>query len=338
MEYDNKLFPVEASVLSHQSIEEVIKSEYLLDHDTVTCRLHYRGIHDTYIVFCNNREYFFKVYRYGSRTIDEIRAEIQLLIVLKEDGIQATESVMKKDGEYINQFKVAKGLRYGVLYTSAGVKSPEQVKETDEYNRRLGQYIGSIHKAWDRIDYPVNRWHLDIPTFIDNSMNFIREYRQWYTFDIAFLEEVAKKTKERISSAFHKNKPGYGICHGDLNPGNIRLDSNDSPVLFDFDFSGYGWRAYDVSVYTNAFSLGWDNTGMKKRKRRSEAFLEGYRTVMQLSEDDFDNMYLFVPFRRIFNIGTLYISMSNTWGDNWVNTNLNDDIETLKKWTEITDF
>jgi Ser/Thr protein kinase RdoA (MazF antagonist) len=169
-------------------------------------------------------------------------------------------------------------------------------------------------------------------------MDHIREYRQWYSFDIDFLEEVATKTKVRISSAFHKNKPGYGICHGDFNPGNIRLDSNDNPVLFDFDFSGYGWRTYDISVYINAFSLGWDNSGMEKRKRRREAFLKGYRAVMQLSDNEFDNMYLFVPFRRIFNIGTLYISMSNTWGDNWVNTNLYDDIETLKKWTEITGY
>ena len=59
---------------------------------------------------------------------------------------------------------------------------------------------------------------------------------------------------------------------------------------------------------------------------------------MPLTNIELDNMYLFVPFRRIFNIGTIYISMSNTWGDNWVNTNLNDDITMLKKWVEITDF
>jgi len=338
MVYDKKSFPVETSILSHQSLKEVIKSEYFPNYDNVICRFHYRGIHDTYIIFFDNREYFFKVYRYGFRTIDEIRAEIQLLIILKDSDILATVPVMKIDGEYISLIKVTEGLRYGVLYTSAGVKSPEQVKETDEYNRRLGRYIGSIHKAWDRIDYPVNRWHLDIDSFIDKSMDHIRTYRQWYAFDIDFLEEVAIKTKERINSAFHRNKAGYGICHGDFNPGNIRFDPNDNPVLFDFDFCGYGWRIYDISVYINAFSLGWDRTGMEKRKRRRDSFLEGYRAIMSLSDIEFEKMYLFVPFRRIFNIGTLYISMSNTWGDNWVNTNLNDDIEMLKRWAEITGF
>ena len=53
---------------------------------------------------------------------------------------------------------------------------------------------------------------------------------------------------------------------------------------------------------------------------------------------EFDNMYLFVPFRRIFNIGTLYISMSSTWGDNWVRVSLDEDIEMLKKWVDLSGF
>ncbi len=147
MEYENKLFPVEASILSQQAIEEIIESEYFPRQGNVTCRLYYRGIHDTYIVFSDNREYYFKVYRCGMRTKEEIQAEIKLLFVLKDCDITATEPVMKKDGEYILQLNGTEGLRYGVLYTSAGEKSPDRVEETDEYNTKLGQYIASIHRA-----------------------------------------------------------------------------------------------------------------------------------------------------------------------------------------------
>ncbi len=188
------------------------------------------------------------------------------------------------------------------------------------------------------MDYPISRWNLDIDMLIHKSMDYIRAYRQWYSFDIDFLEDIAEKTSERISKTYPKNKPGYGICHGDFYPGNLRFDSENNPVLFDFDFCGYGWRMYDISVYINAFSLGWDEAGMKKRKRRKEAFIQGYRENIPLKDSEFDNMYLFVPFRRIFNIGVIYISMLNTWGDNWVNTNLNEDIELLKKWVDISGF
>jgi Ser/Thr protein kinase RdoA (MazF antagonist) len=338
MKNTGNLFPVEASVLSQRVVEETIKGEYFPEHSTVTCRLHYRSIHDTYTVFCNSGEYYFKVYRCGLRTEDEIRAEIELLLILRDSGVPAIEPVVKKDGEYIIRFELAEGRRYGVLYTAAGEKSTDKVYETDLFNKKLGRYIASIHNAWDKIDYPVDRWHLDVETFIDKSMEHIRIYRQWYSFDIDFLEEVARKTSERISGTILRDRPGYGICHGDIAGSNIRIDSNGNPVLIDFDFCGYGWRLYDVSVYLNAFSLEWDKAGIEKRRQRREVFLEGYQGHMSLPDIELDNMYLFVPFRRIFNIGTLYISMSNTWGDNWVKASLDEDIERLKKWVDLSEF
>jgi Ser/Thr protein kinase RdoA (MazF antagonist) len=338
MKKTGKLFPVEASVLSQRAVEEMIKSEYFPKQSAVTCKLHYRSVHDTYIVFCNGGEYYFKVYRCGLRTEDEIQAEINLLLILRDSGIPAIEPVSKKDGEYVIRFELAEGRRYGVLYNAAGVKSVVTDCETDLFNIKLGRYIASIHNAWDKINYPVDRWHLDIDTFIDKSMEYIRIYRQWYVFDIDFLEEVARKTRERISNILMKEKPGCGICHGDIAGGNIRIDSNDNPVLIDFDFCGYGWRLYDVSVYLNAFSLGWEEMGIEKREQRREAFLVGYQGHTSLPDIELDNMYLFVPFRRIFNIGTLYISMSNTWGDNWVKTSLDEDIEMLKKWVDLSGF
>ena len=228
MSYMNTLFPVEASVLSQQTIEEIIKSQYFPTPGNITCRLHYRGIHDTYVIFNESKTYYFKVFRYGLRTKEEIQAEIKLLLVLKECHIPANQPVMKKDGEYLIQFNSAEGIRYGVLYTSAGEKSSDEVEETDEYNTKLGTYIASIHKAWDTLDYHVNRQDLDIDRFLHKSMDHIRAYRQWYSFDLDFLEYIAEKTSERIRNTYSKGKSGYGICHGDINPGNLRFDSNDN--------------------------------------------------------------------------------------------------------------
>lgn len=331
---DNR-FPVDVSVLSGSAINERIKSEYFSKSITTCCRLYYRGIHDTYIVIVGEKTFYYKVYRYGYRTPDEIKAEVFLLNHLKNSGIPATEPVMKNDRSYILQFDTVEGTRYGVLYSSAGVKSSNEIEETDLYNEKLGSYISSIHNAWDKIECTVDRWHLDSKSFIDTSMNYIREFSQWYPFDIDFLEQVANKTKEKIDDTLMKNMPEYGICHGDIYSGNYRFDSYNNPILFDFDFCGYGWRAYDISLYTNAFSLGFDVSAMEKRANRREAFLKGYHKNRALSETEINSIYLFIPFRRIFNIGTLYIHFANTWGDNWVISNINEDIKTLKKWIDV---
>ncbi len=55
-----------------------------------------------------------------------------------------------------------------------------------------------------------------------------------------------------------------------------------------------------------------------------------------MSEKEIGSIALFIPFRRIFNIGTLYISfLPNTWGDSAVIRNIDEDITMLKKWLEF---
>jgi Ser/Thr protein kinase RdoA (MazF antagonist) len=94
-------------------------------------------------------------------------------------------------------------------------------------------------------------------------MNDIRQFSTIYDFDIDFLEEVAKNTKKKLAS-FTLEKPQYGVCHGDIYSGNIRVDTNNNPILFDFDFCGNGWRAYDISMYAFPFGMGCDEKILKR--------------------------------------------------------------------------
>jgi Ser/Thr protein kinase RdoA (MazF antagonist) len=158
-------------------------------------------------------------------------------------------------------------VRYGVLYTSVGIREFDQIEETSELNEKLGSYIASIHNAWDKCDFVINRPNLDSHSFIDNSMSAVRQFSVIHDFDIDFLEEVAKKVKDKLESLTIE-KPQYGICHGDLYGGNIRVDPGNNPILFDFDFCGDGWMAYDISMYAFPFGMGCDLTKLKKREQR----------------------------------------------------------------------
>jgi len=181
----------------------------------------------------------------------------------------------------------------------------------------------------------MDRWRLDEHSFIDSSMNAIRQFSCIYDFDIDFLEEVARNVKGKLQS-LAKEKPQFGVCHGDIYSGNIRVDVNDNPILFDSDFCGDGWRAYDISMYAYPFGMGCDITKLKMREQRKYHFLNGYNKVRAMNEDEIDAIALFIPFRRIFNIGTLYITyLPNTWGDAAVRKNVDEDIMLLKKWVEI---
>lgn len=330
----DNFFPVEISVISSNALCKHIKQEYFTN-SLLKCRLFYRGLHDIYKVVTENKEYFFKVYRQGVRTIEEIQGEIDLLNHLKTSGIEVAFPVLKKDGSFISQFNTINGIRYGVMYTSVGITEFSKTEETTETNDKLGSYIASIHNAWDKYDGKVNRRDLNESLFIDDSMKVMREFSTIHNFDIDFLEMVAKNIKKQLEK-LPLTKPQYGVCHGDFYSGNIRVDDDNNPILFDFDFCGNGWRAYDISMYAFPFAMGADEAKLKKREQRKNEFLNGYNKVRPMNDKEIRSIELFIPFRRIFNMGTIYVSfLSNTWGDSAVIRNIDEDITMLKNWLEL---
>jgi Ser/Thr protein kinase RdoA (MazF antagonist) len=272
-------------------------------------------LHDIYKIISGDQAYFFKVYRQGVRSMAEIQSELDLLLHLKASGVVAIIPVSKHNGTFISEFMTVNGVRHGVLYTSVGVREFSRMEETIESNERLGTYIASVHAAWDKYKGSINRWSLDASTFIDRSMDAVRQFSEIHEFDIDFLEDVAKHIKKKLIS-FSTEAPQFGVCHGDFYSGNVRVDANNNPILIDFDFCGNGWRAYDISMYTYPFAMGCDAAKLQQRENRKDKFLNGYNKVRAMSENEVSSIALFIPFRRIFNIGTLYISyLPNTWGD-----------------------
>lgn len=327
---NEQFFPVESSILSGEAILECLQKQY--GENMQYCRLYYRSIHDTYIVRGSKHTYFFKVYRFGLRTKEDIQNEISAIEHLLEYNIVVTKPVQTQDGRYIIEFNTIQGIRYGVLYTSVGEKMLNE--ENDEINERLGEYLGTVHRAWDEYPLAENHRKLDVEYIIDDSMEHVYTLSELYDFDLDFLQAVSDKLKMKLSS-LSRNGSAYGMCHGDFYSGNIRISPSGEPVLFDFDFSGVCWRMYDVALYANAFGLGCSKDDIVKRERRKAAFMNGYSRVQNVSEEMIQSMDLFVPYRRIFNIGTIYCGMTNTFGDHFAINNTNRDIEMLKKWLEL---
>jgi Ser/Thr protein kinase RdoA (MazF antagonist) len=120
---------LEVSVLSSNALCNYISRDYF-PYALLKCRLFYRGLHDIYKVIADNKEYFFKVYRQGIRSMEEIQAEIDLLNHLRLSNIEITFPVIKRNGKFISQFNTVNCIRYGVLYTSVGVREFNQLEET----------------------------------------------------------------------------------------------------------------------------------------------------------------------------------------------------------------
>jgi Ser/Thr protein kinase RdoA (MazF antagonist) len=117
--------------------------------------------------------------------------------------------------------------------------------------------------------------------------------------------------------------------------GNIHRRDDGNLTIYDFDFCGYGWRAYDVSPFLGNFSAGIGDEVVDNRRKRLEYFLRGYEHAGGLSDSEVEAVYkVFVPFRRIFNMGYLYDALYYVWGNKLRNDLITHDTRLLREWIE----
>ena len=176
------------------------------------------------------------------------------------------------------------------------------------------------------------RWKLDERLFIDQSMDILERHSKYnHQIDLSFLRDVAKEIKHQLHGKADCWK--WGLCHGDAWTGNIHRSETGRLTIYDFDFCGYGWRAYDVSPFLGNFGWGTCEEAMDKRRKRLDRFLRGYERAGSFSDSELEAIYtIFVPFRRIFNLGYLYDLLVYVWGNRLRNAEINIDMKLLKEW------
>jgi Ser/Thr protein kinase RdoA (MazF antagonist) len=120
-----------------------------------------------------------------------------------------------------------------------------------------------------------------------------------------------------------------GFCHGDLHGQNACYASSGF-TFYDFDCCGWGFRAYDVSVFPSAFALS--EQAPERIESMARAFLEGHMRCRALKRADIAAIPYFVAIRQIWLIG-LHIELADRFGWNWLNDRYFDrQLQVLRRW------
>jgi Ser/Thr protein kinase RdoA (MazF antagonist) len=143
--------------------------------------------------------------------------------------------------------------------------------------------------------------------------------------DFMIIKTAANRLEELL-----KEQPledlNWGICHGDLH-GNTNISYRDdmSYTHYDFDLCGYGWRAYDIAEFRLAreVRLGHDP---EKLELIWKAFVDGYKSVRDLSELDIKTVPIFVGIRQLWLMSLCLKDPSINgiidYGDDFINDKL----------------
>jgi len=255
---------------------------------------------DTYRVEQGRRRAYLKVYRHGWRARAEIQGEVELLRYLRKRNISVSSPIRNSVDAFVAKIDAPEGHRYAVMFSEAKGVEPEFNLGN---SRHYGRLVGMVHNATDACPDHIRRPLLDIDHLAREPLDRIRPYLARRPRDLDYLTRVAENLADAIRSLLPTSAPEFGICHGDVTFANVRRDGRGRFTLFDFDCSGYGWRAYDVAISLWSQGFEFNRSANSNRMRKWNAFLDGYHTVRRLSCNELQAVNLFVPLRQIWMLG-----------------------------------
>lgn len=313
-------FPISKSFLQRDALAHHIEEQYGLAN--VGCQLITATLRDVYLVTSLQGKYVLYVYRHGQRSAEEVCAEWQFVDYLYASGVSVAPAVCRKSGDYLLSVLAPEGIRLGVLTQFAGGVILRR-RPSIAAVRAYGQIIARIHVLSDLMPFTLNRPALNFEKMMQDSVTIFEKEVFNRPGDWAYLRESAEVLQLRFG-ALHNGELSYGMIHGDVIRANALIADNGQVTVLDFDFCGFGWRAYDVASYL----LTIRNT--LQEQEFEKAFLEGYEEIRPLASKEKEALPLFEAIRAIFSIGTLAKNIEY-WGSQYFYAFVDNDLAALKR-------
>lgn len=275
----------------------------------LTCRMLQRGLNDVYLVrSASGGRHVFRLSHHRARGPADVKAETAFLVHLAQSGVPVASPVATRGGSLFVEALAPEGPRSGVLFQALDGREPERTDLGEAWAN--GKTLALLHQAAASFSYPDALYRLDLEHLLWRPLEAIRKsglIEDADTFDE--FKAIATRASQAIEAM---DGLTMTYCHGDCHGFNAHMDDKGQAVFFDFDDSGPGYLAYDLSVFLWAnVSFGRQSTG------RWSAFIDGYRTIRPIDPRDFAAAIPFVIIRHIWLMGE-YASRLNEWGSNTV--------------------
>jgi Ser/Thr protein kinase RdoA (MazF antagonist) len=307
-------FPITRSYLSVEALARTIYDHYGLTN--VRCQLIKAMVCDTYHVVAQTGRFILRVYRHNQRTLDQINAELEIIEHLDANGMIVAPALPQISGSRVLSLDAPEGERYAVLFRF--IKGQELSKAPDaDTVRKLGATLALAHHWFDTLTLPLPRPLIDIQALLMRPIAAFEGAVQRQEV-IAVLREAAARIESQITQ-LPVRPPAYGLVHGDLIPSNVLVTSAGEIALLDFDFSGWGWRAYDIASFLaeiRFWSMG---------EALNNIFIEGYESIRPLAADERSSVSVFEVARNVHSFGTPAEHI-NEWGSVYLSDRLIDSL------------
>jgi len=304
-------FPSISSILSASHLAIFLKDKYSLSA-SASCKLLKTGINHSYLVTDGADKFVFRVYSLNWRSETEINEEIRLLNLLRDGGVRVSYPLNDASGNYLQQLDAPEGKRFGLMFSFAEGDKFLNLSEEQHYN--IGETMARIHRSTEglqlqRVDYTPKTILQDPFIYLDNFLPAQSDEMAWMLSAQKYLlRELANADDTQMRK---------GVVHLDIWFDNMNITKDGVVTIFDFDFCGNGWLAYDIAY--NILQIHSTEKDPAERERKKKSFLDGYESVIKISDEE----------RRLLpalgvSLYFFYLGIQCQRFDNWSNVFLNE--------------
>lgn len=241
-----------------------------------------------------------RVHRTGYHSQNGLRSELAWMKALQQEAeVQTPQAVEGLDGALIQLVQVgAEEARMVVLFDFITGNEPKPDDLLQAFHH-LGSIAARMHahaRSWVRPSY--------FERLIWDYERSLGAHPNWSGWQAGFaankpgrdvVERADALMRQRLA-AFGTSPRDFGLIHSDLRLANLLVEGRETKVL-DFDDCGLGWFVYDIASSMTFLENHADVD------RIVAAWIEGYRTLGELSEREIAEIPTFMMLRRLIIMG-----------------------------------
>jgi len=292
------------TIVHTRVIQKIILDEYCFN-GVVDVKLLKSGANDVYSITSNsNNRFIFKIFPF-SKSINHIDFEIEYIDFLEKNNTLSCGIIKTKDKRNVVEITYSEGVRFAFLTCHMEGDDLNYADAKDAYY--YGKNVAKLHKISQEFKPASLIKHNNISLMLDISRLTVEKFlSKYHSNNLYFFVNFVNFLVENIS-LFNLEE---GYCHNDLHGGNAKI-LHHKVSFFDFDFCGYGPIIYELSVFRWRCMVAKNNDDWLN-------FLNGYETILNVSDNDLNKILYFVAIRDIF-IMSNYIDRVDVIGHEVVN-------------------
>ena len=237
-----------------------------------------------------------RIHRPNYHTPQAIESELDWVSSLRNDQLVLTPAILPAtDGRRVVTATDESGeQRNAVMFEfMKGVEPSEDRLVQDFHN--LGQITARLHqhaRQWKRPSgFTRMTWNYETALGPNGHWGSWRDGLAMGPSELEILGRLSETLGKRLA-AFGSGPDRFGLVHADMRLANLLVDGSDVTVI-DFDDCGLGWFMYDLG---SSVSFIEDHPLIPAM---TDSWVNGYRTVADLSKEEEHELPTFIMFRRL---------------------------------------